>query len=278
MREVSVSRIDLLTKMSKRKKDLVAEETPLHIFLNQTHYVTILCTPSQLKELAVGYLLSEGLLKSTDEIREVHLKGDGKCLVRLKPNVKVETQIAMAQPFARLIVSACGSTDYWPITKLMDRLDLPEIPKGFKVEAKILLESVKQLNKLAEVFRKTGGVHVAAIYSREGELKALAEDVGRHNAVDKVIGECALFSALRSVNFRNCFLALSGRLTGDIVLKAARMQISIVVSMAAAINSGIEVAKRTGITLVGFARGNRMNAYTHAERITFLKELKGAVS
>jgi len=265
MQEVSVSRIDLLTKMSERKRDFVAEETPLHIFLNQIHYVTILCTPNQLKELAVGHLLSEGLLKSTDEIGEVHLEGDGKCLVRLKPNLKVETQIAMAQPFARLIVSACGSTDYWPITKLMDRLNLPEIPKGFKVEAKILLESVKQLNKLAEVFRKTGGVHIAAIYSREGELKALAEDVGRHNAVDKVIGECAL----RSVNFRNCFLALSGRLTGDIVLKTARMQISIVISMAATINSGIEVAKRTGITLVGFARGNRMNAYTHAGRITF---------
>jgi len=263
MQEVLVSRIDLPTKISK-KKDIVAEETPLHIFLNQTHYVTILCTPSQLKELAVGHLISEGLLRSTDEIREVRLESDGKCTVRLKPHLN-KKQIAMAQPFARLIVSACGSTDYWPITKLMDRLNLPMISRGFQVEAKVLLESVKQLNKLAEVFRKTGGVHVAAIYSRKGKLTALAEDVGRHNAVDKVIGECAL----KSVDLKNCFLALSGRLTGDIVLKAARMQIPIVVSMAAAINSGIDVAKRTGITLVGFARGNHMNAYTHAERIAF---------
>jgi len=266
MQEVEVSRIDLPTKTLEHKKDLVAEESPLHILLNQTHYVTILCTPSQLKELAVGHLLSEGLLKSTEEIREVHLESGGKCTVRLKPpRVSIEKQIAMAQPFARLIVSACGSTDYWPISKLMDRLNLPKRVAGFNVEAKILLESVKQLNKLAEVFRKTGGVHVAAIYSREGKLITLAEDVGRHNAVDKVIGECAL----RSTNFKNCFVALSGRLTGDIVLKAARMQIPIVVSMAAAINSGIEVAKRTGITLIGFARGNRMNAYTHTERITF---------
>ncbi len=264
MQEALVSRIDLSTKMLKHKRDLVAEEAPLHIFLNQTHYVTILCTPGQLKELAVGHLLSEGLLKSTDEIQEVRLEKDGKCTVRLKPYVNVEKQIAMAQPFARLIVSACGSTDYWPITKLMDRLNLPEIKGDFKVEAKILLESVKRLNKLAEVFRKTGGVHVAAIYSREGKLISLAEDVGRHNAVDKIIGECAL----KGVSFRNFFVALSGRLTGDIVLKAARMQIPIVVSMAAAINSGIEVAKRTGITLIGFARGQHMNAYTHIERIT----------
>lgn len=266
MREVLVSRIDLSTKIFEHKKDLVAEEAPLHILLNQTHYVTILCTPNQLKELAVGHLLSEGILKSVDEIWEVRLEKNGKCTVRLKPHVNVEKQIAMAQPFARLIVSACGSTDYWPITKLMDRLNLPEISRGFKAEAKVLLESVRQLNKLAEVFRKTGGVHIAAIYSREGKLIALAEDVGRHNAVDKVIGELAL----KTLNLKNCFLALSGRLTGDIVLKAARMQIPIIVSMAAAVNSGIEVAKRTGITLVGFARGHRMNAYTHAERITFL--------
>lgn len=263
MQEVLVAKIHLPTKMLEQKKDIVAEEAPLHIFLNQSHYVTILCTPSQLKELAVGHLLSEGLLRSTDEVREVRLESDGKCTVRLKPHVNVEKQIAMAQPFARLIVSACGSTDYWPITKLMDRLNLPGISRGFQVEAKVLLESVKQLNKLAEVFRKTGGVHVAAIFSREGKLAALAEDVGRHNAVDKVIGE----RALKSVDLKNCFLALSGRLTGDIVLKAARMQIPIVISMAAAINSGIEVAKRTGITLIGFARGNRMNVYTHIERI-----------
>ena len=265
MQEVEVSRIDLPTKTLEHKKDLVAEETPLHIFLNQTHYVTILCTPSQLKELAVGHLLSEGLLKSTEEIREVRFGSGGKCIVRLKPRVSIEKQISMAQPFARLIVSACGSTDYWPISKLMDRLNLPKMVAGFNVEVKILLESTKQLNTLAEVFRKTGGVHVAAIYSREGELIALAEDVGRHNAVDKVIGECAL----KRVNFQNCFLALSGRLTGDIVLKAVRMQVPIVVSMAAAINSGVEVAKRTGMTLVGFARGKRMNVYTHSERIIF---------
>ena len=265
MQETPVIRINLSTKMLEHKKDLVAEEAPLHIFLNQTHYVTILCTPSQLKELAVGHLFSEGLLKSTDEIQEIRLEKGAKCIVRLKPHVNVEKQIAMAQPFARLIISACGSTDYWPITKLMDRLNLPEITRDLKVEAKTLLESVKRLNKLAEVFRKTGGVHVATIYSREGKIITLAEDVGRHNAMDKIIGECAL----RSVDFKDCFAAISGRLTGDIVLKAARMQIPIVISLSAAINSGIEVAKRTGITLIGFARGHRMNAYTHAERITF---------
>jgi formate dehydrogenase accessory protein FdhD len=113
------------------------------------------------------------------------------------------------------------------------------------------------------VFRKTGGVHVAAIYDREGERKALAEDVGRHNAVDKVIGA----GALKKIDFSDCFLALSGRLTAEIVLKAATMNLPIVASLAAAIDSGIAVANESGLTLAGFVRGNRMNIYAFPERI-----------
>jgi formate dehydrogenase accessory protein FdhD len=119
------------------------------------------------------------------------------------------------------------------------------------------------LNTLAKTFRKTGAVHIAALYSATGELMTFSEDVGRHNAADKVIGT----GALKESDFSKCFLASSGRLTGDIVLKAARMRIPIVASMAAVVDSGIDVAQRTGITLIGFVRGKRMNVYTHAERI-----------
>jgi len=94
---------------------------------------------------------------------------------------------------------------------------------------------------------------------------ALAEDVGRHNAVDKVIGA----GATKNMDFRNLFLALSGRLTGDIVLKAARMNIPVIASLAAAISSGLEAAQLTRVTLIGFVRGKRMNVYTYPERIVF---------
>jgi len=265
MKEVQISRIDISTQKIEQRKDVVAEERPLHIFLNQTHYVSILCSPNQLKELAVGHLLSEGVLKSIDDIREIRLGKDGKCRVRLRPNVDAERRISVSQPFARLIVSSCGSPDYWPLSKLIDRLDLSKVPSGLTVEAKVVLESVRRLNKLAETFRKTGGVHVAALYSANGELMALAEDVGRHNAVDKVVGT----GVLKRLNFEDCFLASSGRLTGDIVLKSARMLIPIVASMTAATDSGVEAAQRTGLTLVGFARGKRMNVFTHPERIVF---------
>jgi FdhD protein len=265
MRKIQISRIDVSTQTLEQKADFVAEETPLHIFLNQTHYVTILCSPSQLKELAIGHLLSEGVLKSTDEIQETRLEKDGKCLVRLKPSIDAEKRISISQPLTRLIVSACGSPDYWPLSKLIDRITLVKLNSDLTVEAKVISESVKQLNNLAERFRKTGGVHVAALYSTSGELMALSEDVGRHNAVDKVIGA----GTAKELDFENLFLALSGRLTGDIVLKAARMRLPLVASIAAVIDSGVEAAQLTGITLIGFVRGKRMNIYAYPERVVY---------
>jgi len=216
-----------------------------------------------LKELAIGYLLSEGILKSVDEIDEIRFEKGGKCQVQLKLKVDAKKRIAIAQPFTRLVLTACGSPDYWPLSKLIDRLDLRMLPLGFEVRAEVVSEAVRRLNTLAETFRKTGGVHIAALYSAEGELITYAEDVGRHNAVDKVIGVCAL----KKPDFSRCFLASSGRLTGDVVLKAARMRIPIVASLAAAVDSGVEVAKRTGLTLIGFVRGSRMNVFTFPERI-----------
>ena len=264
MIEVQVTRIDVERHKLERIQDFVAEEKPLHIFLNHTHYVTILCSPTSLRELAVGHLLSEGLLKSVDEIGEIRLRKAGKCQVQLKKGVDAEKRIQASQPFARLVSTTCGSIDYWPLSKLVDRLGFQKVSMGFQVKASVVSESTRRLNTIAETFRKTGGVHVGALYAADGELIDYAEDVGRHNAIDKVIGSCAL----RRRDFSKCFLASSGRLTGDIVLKAARMRIPVVSSLAAATDSGIEVAKRTGVTLIGFVRGPRMNVFSFPKRVT----------
>lgn len=265
MKEVQISQIDIYNRKLEQKKDLVAEETPLHIFLNQTHYVTILCSPNQLKELAIGHLISEGVLKSMEEIKEIRFQKGGKCIVRLKKGADAERRIQATQPFARLIASACGSPDYWPLSKLIDRLHVSKVPSNLLIEAKVISDSIKQLNTLAETFRRTGGVHIAAAYSSKGKLITFAEDVGRHNATDKVIGA----SVLGKLGFNDCFFASSGRLSGDIVLKAARMKVQVVASLTAALNSGIEIAQHMGVTLIGFVRGRRMNIYTHAERLIY---------
>jgi FdhD protein len=263
MKEITINRINVEKKTIEHKTEFVAEDTPIHIFLNKCHYGTILCSPYQLREMVVGHLLSEGLIKKLNEIDKLIIKKDGKCLVTLKPSINATTRISKSLRFARLIISSCGTTNYRPISDIIQTLS--KINFRLIVKAKILSESVKQLNSIAKKFRKTGGVHVAALYSLDGKVIALAEDVGRHNAVDKVIGTVAI----KKIDFNDLFLALSGRLTGDIVLKAARNQISLIASLSAAISSGIETAKLTKITLVGFVRGKRMNIYTYPERVFF---------
>ena len=263
MRKVKLSRINVTKQTIEEKKDFVAEETSIYIFLNKLHYGTILCSPKQLKELVIGHLLSQGLVKSIDEIEALLLEEDGKCLVKLKLGIDAEERISSSQRFARLVVSSCGSPDYWPLSEVINSLSISQMDITPIVDANVVLQSVKQLNTISKTFRKTGGVHVAALYSMDGQLTTLAEDVGRHNAVDKVIGA----GLNKNIDFRDFFLALSGRLTGDIVLKAARMRIPMIASLAAAIGSGLEAAQLTGITLVGFVRNRRMNVYTYPERI-----------
>jgi FdhD protein len=204
-------------------------------------------------------LLSEGIVKSVEEIQELSLKEkEGVCRVKLKADVDVERRLRFSTPFSRIILSACGSRSPYQFSG-----KLPKIKSTLTVKATTVSSSVRRLNSLAEMFRKTRGVHVATLYDGDGRVKGSAEDVGRHNAVDKVIG----IGALGNIDFGECFLALSGRLSGDIVSKAARAGIPIVASLTAAIDSGIAVAKRSNLTLVGFVRGFRMNIYTFPERI-----------
>lgn len=264
MQKVQILKVDSSARTAEPTTDLVAEEKPLHIFLNNTHFVTILCTPSRLKEMAVGHMLSEGLIKHYKEINSISLEEDKQvCRVLFEPKTDLKKKIELAKPFSRLITSSCNPSDYWPFPKLIDRIKLPKVNSSLVVEAEVISGCVRNLNRVAETFRKTGGVHVAAICEDNGDLTALAEDVGRHNAVDKVIG----IRALEDIGFRDVFLALSGRLTGDIVLKAARIGFPMIASKSAAMKSGIEVAKHCGITLIGFTRGKRMNVYTYPERV-----------
>jgi FdhD protein len=255
---VEIVKIDTAAKTIQKIKDYVAEEKPLHILINKKHYATIMCTPKDLKEMVVGHLLSEGIAKALEEIREITMKEEGICHVNLKPKVNIESRLKLASRIYRIIPSACGGA-YPP--QIFKRLK--SVQSAVRVKAETIQNCVNNLNRMAETFRKTGGVHAAAIYKADGTLVAFAEDVGRHNAVDKAIGKCAS----NNVAFKECFLALSGRLTADIVLKAARVGIPIIASIAAALDSGIEIAKRANLTLIGFVRGKKMNVYNAPERI-----------
>lgn len=264
MKEVETRKINFSTQEVEQKQDLIAEERPLHIYINGEQYVTILCSPDQLKELAIGHLLSEGILRSLDEVKKMGFDEDGRFHFRLMDEVDIGKRLVVSNPFNRIIFSTCGSSPaHWQPADLMEKFYFPKVYEREIVNGKVVLESLRNLNNVAKVFRSTGGVHVAALYSFDGNLLALAEDIGRHSAVDKVVG----VAAEKGLRFERVFLASSGRLSGDIVSKAARLGIPIVASMAAALSSGLGVAKAAGITLIAFVRGSRMNVLTYPDRI-----------
>jgi len=255
--EVEILKIDVSNNKAHPVKDCVAQEKPVHLFVNRTFYATIFCTPSNLEELAAGHLICEGIVKSIDEITEINLKED-VCRVKLAPDVYTEKRLRLSRHFQRVIVSACGSKGAYRPSQRLTRIE-----SHLTVKAGVILDSVNQLNKGAGIFRKTGGVHAAAIFKGDGTPVAFAEDIGRHNAVDKVIG----MAVMDKIDLAECFLALTGRLTGDIAMKAAKAGLPILASIAAAIDSGIAIAEKANLTLIGFVRGRRMNVYNVPDRI-----------
>lgn len=259
VRQVDITRLDLSTGYAKKVADYVAEEVPLYLFVNKTLWAMILCSPSNLKELCVGHLLSEGVLKSVDEIEEVTLKeSENSCLIQLKSDIDAKERIRLSRLHTRVICSACSSSVPYQYERKPAK-----VTSNITVKAQIIFDAVTQLNSKADLYKKTGGVHVAAICKSDGTTIAIAEDIGRHNAVDKVVG----IAALNNINFGECFLAFSGRLPSDVVFKVAKVGLPIIASFGAALDSGISLAEQTNLTLIGFIRDKRMNIYTVPERI-----------
>ncbi len=259
VRQVDITRLDLSTGVAKKTSDYVAEEVPLYLFVNKTFWAMILCSPSNLKELAVGHLLSEGVLKSIEEIEEIELKEqESSCYVQLKAGINAKSRIRLSRLHTRVICSACSSSVPYRYTRKPAK-----VISKLTVKAEVIFNAVIQLNSKAELYKKTGGVHVAAICKADGFIIALAEDIGRHNAIDKVVG----IVALNKTDFSECFLAFSGRLPSDVVFKVAKVGLPIIASFGAALDSGIALAEQTNLTLIGFIRDKRMNIYTVPERI-----------
>lgn len=249
--EVKIVKLDTAKWSAEIVKDYVAEDRQLQIFLNGKLYATMSCSPDDLKELAIGHLLSDGLIKALEEIEEITIEETGVC------SINVRTRPGVSRGSSRVIAATYSKPKNHTLKRLC------KVRSNIMVKAETILKCVETLSKIAETYRKTGGVHVAAIYKGDGSLICFAEDVGRYNAVDKAIGKCALAKA----NFNECLLAVSGRLSSDMVSKAATVRIPIIASISAALSSGVKVAKAANITLIGFVRGNRMNIYNAAERI-----------
>ena len=253
---VRVEKILARSNTRKTLEDPVATEAPVNIFINGEYVITLLATPQFQKELALGWLFDEGVLQSSDEVTEVLIDQDNANVVTKR---SVNEERLRAVGVSRLVTTACelSAREFF---RIITQACKP-VNSDYEVEAGEIIKMVGRLDE-ATLFRATGGVHAAALFE-EKRLVAFAEDVGRHNAVDKVVG----IGILSGANLSRCVLVSSGRQPADMVLKAARMGIPIVASRAAPIRSGIIAAERTGVTLVCFVRDQQLNVYTHPSRI-----------
>lgn len=243
----------------KRKElsEKVAEETVLRIFLNEQEIVALSCTPYNQTFLAVGFLISEGFLKVKEEIKSID-STEGSVTVHTDPSYKIPE----GPQLKGIFTSGCGKGKTFanweeinPLEDTLINLDLTLTPQE-------VLDVMSQFEKRSELFRETAGVHSAALAKRDGII-LFNEDIGRHNAVDKVLGE----SFLKGIDLKDKFLVISGRISSDIVSKLWNCGLNLVVSRTAPTSLAVNMAQRLGITLVGFVRGKRMNVYSFPVRI-----------
>jgi len=237
--------------------DVVVREYPLTIYLNNKEFITLLCSPDHLEHLVYGFLKSEGIILKPADVKKITINNDkGFAYVDLhKQNDLVEELHGK-----RIMTTGCGkgSTFY----NVLDLMHLKPLKDGFKISVNKVLNQANRLNELSEMFRETGGVHSCCLCS-ESEILIMREDVGRHNALDKILGE----AFVKEINLDDKFMLTSGRISSEMLLKCAKSGISIVVSRSAPTDLAVREAENLNVTIVGFARGQRANVYSAFDRI-----------
>jgi len=238
-------------------EDRVTRERPLTILLNHRELVTLLCSPDQLEALAVGFLASEGFVSRKEDIEMLTVDAR-RGIVRVATHHAPE--FAEEFVFKRFITTGCGrgATFYSPTDAQADL----RVTAQLAVAPAVIFTLVKEFQRRSETYRATGGVHSAALCDAT-RILLFAEDIGRHNAIDKIFGQCLLENQPTA----GLMLITSGRISSEILLKVARRNVPVIVSKSAPTDLGVTLAEQLGITLVGFVRGQRMNVYTHPHRI-----------
>ncbi|WXG41503.1 MAG: formate dehydrogenase accessory sulfurtransferase FdhD [Candidatus Freyarchaeum deiterrae] len=245
---------------AEETQDKVVKENILVIRVNGKQVVGLVYLPGEEKELVFGHLFTTGIIENVDEVQD-YSYSNLTANLKFKEGIDVEDRIATCVTGGRLVTTACGPPEYF--VQLKQGVGIPRLQSELKVESETIFSAAKTMSKGSVIFRETGGTHAAALFTEKGDLLHLSEDVGRHNAVDKVIGA----SILSGIQLEKTFLISTGRQTVDMVVKSARAGIPIVASLSAATDSGISAAESTNITLIGFTRGTRMNIYTQPQRV-----------
>lgn len=253
--------------------DAVVTEEPLQLLLDGTPLSVLMRTPGADIELALGLMFAEGIVRSREDVKEIRISaeaGESESRVSVDTSLVESNQVDVhlaAPPHRRpersmLSSSACGVCGAVMIDDL--RRDLSTLQEGLMVDPKILPGLVEQLRSHQGVFERTGGLHAAGLFTPGGELICLREDVGRHNAVDKVVGRQLLDEHLPAAA---TVLVVSGRAGYEIVQKSISAGIPVLCAVGAPSSLAVALAREFNQTLVGFLRGERFNVYSAPERL-----------
>ncbi len=252
-------------KLLPSEPDEAAVEDPLEIRIEGQSVAVVMRTPGHDRELAAGFLLTEGIVREGKDIFEIT-----SCLttggsvgngvdITLRDPARFDLEKLSRHVFSS---SSCGICGKATIEAAMQQF--PAINDAPAVGVQILLQLPEKLAAAQQTFQRTGGLHACALFDAKGELRLLREDVGRHNALDKLIGHALLAQRLP---LGNCILLLSGRVSFEMTQKALAAGIAIIAAISAPTSLAIEFARANNQTLIGFLRGETMNVYAGAERI-----------
>ncbi|MBI5205764.1 MAG: formate dehydrogenase accessory sulfurtransferase FdhD [Nitrospirae bacterium] len=242
----------------KQAEDTIAAEQRLRISVNKEEIISLYCTPLMIRELVVGLLMTEGIIRGEWCADRMSIEyGDDVV-------VNIQAADAVISKEGRVMTSGCvGGITF------AKKPETEKIKDEFSIDAESLFHLFKEFQNRSELYHLTGCVHSAAL-SDGRNIIAFAEDIGRHNAVDKIIG----YSLLEAIKFEGKIMLASGRLSSEIASKCSRWGIPVLASRTAPTDLAVEIAEKRGITLAGFVRGERLNVYTHPQRIIISNQTK----
>lgn len=226
-------------------------EHPLRIFVNDKELVTLIATPEKVEELIYGWLWSNGLIAKPQDILKTYIDIDRSIIwVEIKGDVPESPK--------RTIGSGCGGG-----LSIADMTaELPAVDSDFVISTDRLIELFARFQSLCKLYKETGGVHGASL-ADAAEVLYVAEDIGRHNAVDKVIG----WALINSIELKDKLILTTGRISSEMLGKVARAGLPVAASRSAATDRAVELADKAQVTLVGYMRGKNASIYTHGERL-----------
>ena len=267
-RDAAVTTVQMLRLsregVAEKRSDDTAREEPLEIRVEGRSVAVVMRTPGHDEELTAGFLVTEGVVQKPRDILEitqcpVTTESKGNVVDVLLGGAMVQWESLTRHVFSASSCGLCGKTSIESVFQ-----KFPATSVNWSVPAELLWTLPDKLREAQETFSKTGGLHASAIFDREGNLVVLREDVGRHNALDKVLGYCLLQGMLP---LNEHILLVSGRVSFEIIQKALAGGIGLVAAISAPSSLAVEFAADAGQTLVGFLRSGTLNVYTHPERL-----------